>query len=97
MPLKKVIRLQFSRDMDPDSFKGNLRWYYAASDSREELPQASLSVRYEKVNRSLEVRITAADTLTRFRNIALELTDGITATDGAKLRPWSLTFSFGGQ
>jgi hypothetical protein len=97
VPLKKVIRLQFSRDINPDSFKGNVHWHYAASDSREEMPQVNLSVRYEKANRSLEVKITAADDLTRFRNIALDLTDSITATDGAKLRPWSITFSFAGQ
>jgi hypothetical protein len=96
VPLKKVIRLQFSRDMDPASFKGNVHWHYAASDSREEMPQANLTVRYEKANRSLEVKITADD-LTRFRNIALELTDSIVATDGAKLKPWSAAFTFGGQ
>ena len=97
MPLKKTVRLQFSRDMNPDSFKGNVHWRYAASDSREELPQANLSVRYEKSNRSLEVKVTAADEVTRFRNVSLDLTDGITATDGAKLKPWAISFSFAGQ
>ena len=32
-----------------------------------------------------------------YRNVVVELLDGIAATDGAKLKPWSLTFSFGGQ
>jgi Bacterial Ig-like domain len=97
VPLKKVIRLQFSRDMNPDSFKGAVHWRYAASESSEEMPQASLSARYEKANRSLEVKITAADELTRLRNVALEITDSAAATDGAKLRPWSVTFTFAGE
>jgi hypothetical protein len=97
VPMKKVIRLQFSRDMNPDSFKGNVRWHYAGSNVREELPQASLSAKYEKANRSLEVKLTAPDDLTRFRNVALELTDSVVATDGAKLQPWSVTFTFAGQ
>jgi len=97
VPLKKTVRIQFSRDMNPDSFKENVHWRYAAADSRELLPQANLSVRYEKSNRSLEVKISAADEVTRFRNVSVELTDSITATDGAKLKPWTLSFSFAGN
>ena len=97
VPLKKVIRVQFSRDMNPDSFKGNVRWHYAASDAREALPEANLVVRYDKANRSVEIRTTAAIEVTRFRNIALEFTDGVVATDGAALRPWAITFTFAGQ
>ena len=96
VPLKKAIRIQFSRDMNPDSFKGNVRWRYAASDAAQEMPQANMSVKYEKSNRSLEVKIDG-DELTRFRNIVIALTDSITATDGAKLKPWSMTFAFAGQ
>jgi hypothetical protein len=91
------VRVQFSRDMNPDSFKENVHWRYAAADSRDLLPQANLSVRYEKSNRSLEVKIAAADDVTRFRNVSVELTDSITATDGAKLKPWTLTFGFAGN
>jgi len=97
VPLKKTVRIQFSRDMNPDSFKENVHWRYAAADSRELLPPANLSVRYEKSNRSLEVKISAADEVTRFRNVSVELTDSITATDGAKLKPWTLSFSFAGN
>jgi len=96
VPMKKVIRLQFSRDMDPNSFKGNIRWHYAASDAREELPQANLAARYERSNRSIEIKLTGDD-LIRFRNIVIELTNDVVASDGAKLRPWSMTFTFAGQ
>lgn len=94
--LKKSIRLQFSRDINPDSLKGNVRWHYAASDSREELPQAKLSVKYEGATRSVEIKIDADD-LARYKNVVLELTDGVAATDGARLKPWTMTFGFGGQ
>jgi hypothetical protein len=42
------------------------------------------------------VNVTAAADVTRFRNIVLEITDSVTATDGAKLKPWTISFSFGG-
>jgi Big-like domain-containing protein len=94
--LKKTVRLQFSRDINPDSLKGNVHWHYAASDSREELPQAKLAVRYERATRSVEIKIDADD-LARYKNVAVELTDGIAATDGARLKPWTITFTLGGQ
>lgn len=93
---RKAIRLQFSRDMNPASFKGNVHWYYVASDSQEELPQSKLSVRYERADRSLEIKTDAGD-LAQFRNMVVELTEGVTATDGAMLRPWRMTFTYGGQ
>jgi hypothetical protein len=96
VPLKKVIRLQFSRDLNPDSLKGNVRWHYAASDSLQQLPQAKLTVRYERATRSVDIKIDTDD-LARYKNVALELTDGVAATDGAKLKPWTVTFTFGGQ
>jgi hypothetical protein len=94
VPLKKVIRLQFSRDINPDSLKGNVRWHYA--DSHEELPQAKLSARYERATRSVEIRVDADD-LVRYKNVVLELGDAVAATDGARLKPWTITFGFGGQ
>ena len=33
MPLKSPIRLQFSREMNPDTFKGNVRWTFTAFDA----------------------------------------------------------------
>lgn len=93
--LTRVIRLQFSRDINPDSVKGSVRWHYAAADPQE-LAQAKLSVRYEKATRSIEIKIDT-DSLVRYRNVALELSSDIAATDGARLKPWTLTFTYGGQ
>ena len=33
VPLKAPIRLQFSRDMNPERFKGNVRWTFTAADA----------------------------------------------------------------
>ena len=30
VPLKAAIRLQFSREMNPEHFKGNVRWRFTA-------------------------------------------------------------------
>ena len=49
---------------------------------------------YLKRNRVLEIRFT--EPLERFGTVEVELLDGITATDGAALPPWTLTFALGG-
>lgn len=102
VPLKSPIRLQFSREMNPDSFKGNVRWTFMAADavnagaSTPREPDRMAEFKYDGAKRSLEVRLPLDDSAT-YRNVVLELRDGIAATDGAKLKPWQLTFSFGGQ
>ena len=35
VPLRAPIRLQFSRDMNPDTFKGNVRWTFTTVDCRQ--------------------------------------------------------------
>jgi hypothetical protein len=102
VPLKAPIRLQFSREMNPDSFKGNVRWAFTAVDAvnvgagtpREADRHADF--KYDRAKRSLEIRLVLDDSAT-YRNVILELVDGIAATDGARLKPWQLTFVFGGQ
>lgn len=100
--LKAAVRLQFSRDMNPESFKGHVRWSYVAPDAVAGGSAASIEparqpqYRYDGAKRSLEIRLDADDTA-RYRDVVVELLDGVAASDGAKLKPWKLTFSFGGQ
>jgi hypothetical protein len=102
VPLKSPIRLQFSREMNPDTFKGNVRWTFTAFDAvnvgggtpREADRLAEF--KYDRAKRSLEIRLAVNDSAT-YRNVILELGDGIAATDGARLKPWQLTFVFGAQ
>ena len=102
VPLRAPVRLQFSREMNPDTFKDNVRWTFTTVDSvstgagtpreADRIPE----FKYDRAKRSLEIRLTLNDSAS-YRNIILELRDGIAATDGAKLKPWQLTFVFGAQ
>ena len=53
-------------------------------------------VDYDRSRRSLEIKLNPDDA-SKYRDVVIELDEGIAATDGAKLAPWKLTFMFGGQ
>ena len=91
-----LVRIQFSRDIDPESFEDQVRIGYHGEESfeRGQPPPIEFDVKYLKRNRVLEIRFT--EPLERFRTVEVELLDGITATDGAVLPPWTLTFALGG-
>jgi hypothetical protein len=99
---KSPIRIQFSRDMSPDTFKGRIKWAFLTSDAasaggkpgRENERLAEF--KYDGARRALEIRLDPSDSAA-YRNVIVELGDGIAATDGARLAPWQLTFSFGAQ
>jgi hypothetical protein len=97
--LKAPIRIQFSRDMDPESFKGHIRWTFAngadAPGAARE-PDRQPDFKYDGARRAVEIELAVDDSAT-YRSVIVELTDGISATDGAKLAPWKLQFSFGAQ
>jgi hypothetical protein len=102
VPLKAPIRLQFSREMNPDTFKGNVRWTFTTVDAvnvGSSTPREADRIpefKYDRAKRALEIR-PALDDSASYRNVVLELRDGIAATDGAKLTPWQLTFAYAGQ
>jgi len=89
------VRMQFSRDMDPDTFEGRIRVTFADQGGGD-VP--AFAHAYDGATRS--VRIAFADPWpveAAFRRIAVELLDGITARDGAPMPPWTLTFELGGN
>lgn len=102
VPLKAAIRLQFSRDMNPDTFKGHVRWTFTGGDdvsaggaaAREPFREAEF--KYDGAKRSLEIRLPMEEAAS-YRHVIIELGEGIAATDGAKLTPWEITFTFGAQ
>ena len=102
VPLKTPIRLQFSREMNPDTFKGNVAWTFTTVDAvdlgagtpRE--ADRTPDFKYDRAKRSLEIRLSLDDSAT-YRHVILELRNGIAATDGAQLKPWQLTFVLGAQ
>jgi hypothetical protein len=95
--LSTNIRIQFSRDVDPATFKGRIRASYAdtgggVSGAPPTAP-IEFTTRYVAFNRVLEVTFTKP--LERFRALKLELLEGIMGTDQQQLKPWTLTFLLG--
>ena len=98
VPLTTHVRIQFSRDIDPGSFKGHVRISYLGAESAErgepQPPPIEGQPRYDPGTRVLDIGFTTP--LQRFRTMKVELIEGIVGTDGAPLQPWTLTFSLGG-
>lgn len=91
-----AVRIQFSRDMDPDTIPARVHVSYvgAAPPGANETPPA-FTVRYLSGAHGIEIRFSAP--LARFRQVKVELTDGIlSAVDHQPLQPWSMTFTTGG-
>ena len=91
VPRDTTVRVQFSRDMDPDSFDDRIVISYA--DGRTD-GGVAFGAAYRARNRVLDIRFDGA--LDRFRTLEVQLLDGITASDGAPLPPWTLSFFVGG-
>jgi hypothetical protein len=93
------IRVQFSRDVEGASLKDRIRLTYSQSDSAErgeaQPPALEFAFDYDRGTRGLEIR--PRQRLERFRNVTLELLEGIAGTDGSVLKPWTLNFTTGGS
>jgi hypothetical protein len=89
--LGTTVRVQFTRDMTPDSFKGRVGVSYVDRNGEGQVPAPSAT--YRRENRVLEIVFDGP--FERFRTVRIDLKEGITATDGAAFAPWSLTFSTG--
>ena len=83
--------------MDDTSFDEHVDVRYAGPISQELNADATITfeLSYRKRNRVLEIRFDQE--LERYQNIHVELTNGITASDGSPLSPWMLSFFVGGQ
>lgn len=93
-----TVRIQFSRDMEPDSFTGSVRARYLPQESVErgepQAPPMTFETRYDGGRRVLE--LTFATPLERFRTVEVTLGEGIVSTEGQPLAPWTLRFTVGG-
>jgi hypothetical protein len=88
------VRVQFSRGLDPSSITGQIRVSYVG-EVPPDVPPIEFKHTYDAANRALEIRF--ARPLDRFRTVKVELLEGIKTFDGALLKPWSVTFSIGGN
>lgn len=98
VPLNTRVRIQFTRDIDPQSFRGHVRIGYSVEESVQrgepQPPHIEPKVGYDPMQRVLDITFPAP--LERFRTVRIELTDGIVGSDGVALQPWTLTFTLGG-
>jgi hypothetical protein len=99
VPLDTHVRIQFSRDLAVDTLRGKIAVHYSAKESQErgepQPPRIEVSVSYDPPTRALDIAFTTPPE--RFRTVIVELLDGITGTDGAPLKPWTLSFTLGGS
>lgn len=97
VPLATTVRVQFSRELDRRSLAGRVRAAYAAIDPsvRDAAPPPTLefTTSYAEGARTIEIRF--AKPLLPFRSVTISLLEGILASDGAALVPWTLTFTAG--
>ena len=96
VPVDTTVRVQFSRDMDEDSFEEGVHVSYLQAPSPEGIePPIDFTVSYDGGNRVLEIRFPEA--LEPYRTVKVELVDAIAAHDGIPMdRSWVLTFTLGG-
>jgi hypothetical protein len=90
------VRIQFSRDINPATFKGRIALRYApppAGVTETAPPPLEFTTQYLPGTRVLEIRFPQA--LEPFRGVQIDLVDGILGTDQQTLRPWTLTFETG--
>jgi hypothetical protein len=91
-----TVRIQFTRDIDPTTVKGNMRVSYSGPETASAEPgPIEFTTRYIAPNR--ELVLTFPRPLSRFRTVRVELLDGILGTDKQPLKPWALTFEVGGS
>ena len=94
-----LVRFQFSRDMVAESFEGNVAVEYFGTAARTAAgadgAELEFDVEYRPRNRVINVRFT--EPLLPYRTLEVSLGDGIVATDGATLAPYTLRFTVGGS
>jgi hypothetical protein len=92
------VRIQFSRDLDQATLRGNIRVRYLEAQTAERgeptTPTAEFALQYTPASRVLELKFTKP--LERFRTVRVELGEGILGTDKQPLKPWVLSFDVGG-
>jgi hypothetical protein len=95
VPAGGRVRFQFSRGVDPASLTGRIRVAYVGGPAGADVLAPEFTFAYDAGPRAVEVRFTRP--LEAFRTISIELLDGIRTFDGAQVRPWTLTFTVGGN
>ena len=95
VPAASPVRVQFSRNIKPDTLKGHLRVTYLGDEAggAAPTPAPEWQTSYDAAALALEVKFSKP--LEKFRTLKIEILEGVIAFDGAPLVPWSLTFTVG--
>jgi len=93
IPAGASVKIQTSRDLDPDSLARHIVVTYLGQPPGA--PAIPAKATFDRTNRVLQ--LTFDQPFERFRTVKVELLEGITGTDGRPLKPFTLTFSVGGQ
>jgi hypothetical protein len=95
--LSTSVRIQFSRDIDPQTLRGRVEVKYSDAETRERgepvTPTVQFTTQYLPGTRVLELKFR--EPLERFRTVTVQLGDGIVGSDKQPLAPWTLTFQTG--
>jgi hypothetical protein len=91
-PAAGKVRIQFSRDMNPATFRDRVRVHYAGPNAPSAAPP-TFTATYNDANRSLEIKFK--EPLATYQILEVQLTEGIAAIDGQTLKPWTLRFTTG--
>jgi hypothetical protein len=86
-----VVRVQFSRPMNANSFDDHVLVSYGPGVSE---PPPRPKITYRPGNMSIEIRFDTP--LSRFAKVTITLTEGITTREGTAFRPALITFTTGG-
>ena len=87
------IRVQFSRGIDPPTVNSHFRLSYVGGEP----PSGMVDVQATYDVGSHAVVLKLSKPLEAFRTVKIELLDGVKTFDGAPIKPWSVTFSVGGN
>jgi hypothetical protein len=87
------IRVQFSRGVEPSTLNGRFRISYVGGQA----PSGTVDVQAAYDAGSNSVVLKLSKPLEAFRTVKIELLDGVKTFDGAPIKPWTVTFSVGGN
>ncbi len=85
-----VVRIQFSRGLNPASVAGGFSVSYVGG---QPAPPIEFRTSYDFATRAVEMRFTQA--LSPFRMVRIETRTDLKGFDGASVTPWTLTFGAG--
>ncbi len=90
VPPTSPVRIQFSRDLDPDTLDKHVVVAYVGQEGAP----IAFKARFDPTNRVLHLAFEQP--FERYRTVRVELREGIRGADGQALAPVTLSFTIGG-